>query len=55
MSEGLYDEDGIDGPFERRMDQAMKEDELKATVAVYCSHETCWKRSFPHAHQKASR
>lgn len=26
MSEGLYDEDGIDGPFERRMRRAMRED-----------------------------
>jgi hypothetical protein len=26
MSEGLYDVDGIDGPFERRMEQAMRED-----------------------------
>lgn len=26
MSEGLYDEDGIDGPFERRMRAAMRDD-----------------------------
>lgn len=26
MTEGLYDEDGIDGPFERRMAQAIRDD-----------------------------
>ena len=29
MSNGLYDEDGIDGPWERRMDKAMREDDAR--------------------------
>jgi hypothetical protein len=30
MGEGLYDEDGIDGPFERRIKRAMREDAKRA-------------------------
>lgn len=29
MSEGLYDDDGIDGPFERAMNRAMLEDSIR--------------------------
>jgi hypothetical protein len=32
MSEGLYDEDGVDGPFERRMRRAMREDARRMPV-----------------------
>ncbi len=39
MSRGLYDEDGIDGPFDRAMDAAMREDEAararQVTNAIY--------------------
>ena len=36
---GLYDEDGIDGPFERRMQQAMRED-AKAKAAAVSAADT---------------
>jgi hypothetical protein len=34
MSAGLYDEDGIDGPFDRRMERAMRDDARRAGQAV---------------------
>ena len=40
MSRGLYDEDGIDGPFERAMDQAMRDDEAARTSKPCCP--MCW-------------
>ena len=38
MAEGLYDEDGLDGPFARRIAAAIRDD-AKAAWCVHCEEE----------------